>query len=206
MPRPSMLPRKLCCRAGDKSSGSPTGVVLRLATVYGPRMKGNYPKLIRAMARGYFIPVGSGTNRRTLVYEEDAVRAALLAAHSPRAQGRIYNLTDGEVYSLRDILSAICSALGRPTPLWFLPAKPIRCFAVAADTLSSLARHPLHWANTLDKLIEDVAVCADRIHAELGFQPLVNLQEGWEKTLAARASALLNVVGREGTRTVGPLH
>ena len=181
---------EIVLQARDKYSGLPTGVVLRLAAIYGPRMKGNYPRLIRAMTRGYFIPIGSGTNRRTLVHEEDAVRAALLAAHSPRSPGCIYNVSDGKVHRLRDILSAISSALGCPEPRWFLPTGPIRRLAAAADKLSFLVRHPLHLTDTMDKLVEDIAVRADRIQSELGFQPQVNLQEGWKKTLAAGASAL----------------
>jgi hypothetical protein len=37
---------------------------------------------------------------------------------------------------------------------------------------------PLHLTNTMDKVVEDIAVRADRIQTELGFQPLVNLQAG----------------------------
>jgi nucleoside-diphosphate-sugar epimerase len=181
---------EIVLQARDKCSGLATGVVLRLAAIYGPRMKGNYPRLIRALTRGHFIPIGSGTNRRTLVYKEDAVRAALLAAQSPKSPGCIYNVSDGKVHRLRDILAAISSALGRPEPRWYLPTGPIRRLAAAADSLSFLTRHPLHLTNTIDKFVEDIAVRADRIQAELGFQPLVNLQEGWKKTLAAEASAL----------------
>lgn len=180
---------EIVLQSRDKCSGLPMGLVLRLAAIYGPRMKGNYPRLIRAMTRGHFIPIGSGTNRRTLVYEEDAARAALLAAQAPRSPGCIYNVSDGKVHRLRDILSAISSAIGRPEPRWCLPARPIRCFAAAADRLSFLTRHPLHLTHTIDKFVEDIAVSADRIQAELGFRPSVSLHEGWKKTLAVEASA-----------------
>src|SRR5512143_943614 len=56
-------------------SGPPLGTVLRLAAVYGPRVKGNYLRLLRALAGRRFVPVGKGTNRRTLIYEEDVARA-----------------------------------------------------------------------------------------------------------------------------------
>jgi nucleoside-diphosphate-sugar epimerase len=90
---------------------------------------------------------------------------------------------------MRDILAAISSALGRREPRWCLPAGPIRHLAAAADSLSFLAHYPLHLTNAIDKFVEDIAVRADRIQTELGFQPQVNLQEGWKKTLAAEASA-----------------
>ena len=50
------------------ADGQPLGTVLRLSAVYGPRIKGNYERLIRALAQHRFIPIGNGLNRRTLVY------------------------------------------------------------------------------------------------------------------------------------------
>ena len=44
-------------------------VVLRLAAVYGPRMKGNYRRMAGALRRRLFFPVGRGENRRTLVFD-----------------------------------------------------------------------------------------------------------------------------------------
>ena len=69
--------------------------VLRLAAVYGPRVTGNYARLARAIESGWFVPVGEGLNRRTLVHEADVAEAALLAARSPQAAGRLYNVSDG---------------------------------------------------------------------------------------------------------------
>ena len=47
-----------------------------------------------------FIPVGSGLNRRTLVYDKDVGRAAALAVSHPAAAGRVFNVTDGGFHTL----------------------------------------------------------------------------------------------------------
>ena len=104
---------------------APLAVVLRLAAVYGRRAKGNYARLALALNRGWFLPFGDGSNRRTVVYDQDVAAAAVLAARSPGAAGRIYNVTDGEVHTLREILEAICRALGRSSPRVYLPARPV---------------------------------------------------------------------------------
>lgn len=160
-------------------------VILRMAAIYGPRMKGNYPRLVKALSRGGFLPVGDGRNRRTLVYEQDAVRAALLAAQHPAAPGQIYNVSDGEIHSLREIIGAICAAIGRRPPRWFVPSSPVRLLAKAADGLSGLARRSLNLTATVEKFIEDIAVRAERIKREMGFQRSYELQEGWQKTISA---------------------
>lgn len=61
--------------AAQRHDGVALGVVLRLAAVYGARVKGNYQRLLDAVARGCFVPLGHGGNRRTLVYDRDVAAA-----------------------------------------------------------------------------------------------------------------------------------
>lgn len=162
-------------------------VVLRLAAVYGPRMKHNYPRLVRALDRRRFMHVGSGENRRTLVYEEDVAAAAVLAAEHPRATGRVYNVTDGRVHTMNEIVSTICKALGRRPPRLHLPVPLLwTCAAVAEYTVGMFTpRFPLN-RQLVAKLVEDVAVSADRIQKELGYRPQYDLLRGWRATLEQR--------------------
>ena len=103
------------------ADGQPLGTVLRLGAVYGSRIKGNYERLTHALARHRFIPIGNGLNRRTLVYDKDVGRAAVLAVSHPAAAGRVFNVTDGAFHTLNDIIESICSALGRKPPRFSLP-------------------------------------------------------------------------------------
>ena len=162
----------------------PIGVVLRLAAVYGPSMKGNYPTLIRALRKGRFWPLGKGTNRRTLVHEQDVVAAALLAAEKPQAAGHLYNVTDGQVHTFNNILAAISQALDRQPPQYHLPAAPVRLLAGMMEDAFHLVhcRSPI-GRSTVDKLLEDIAVSGDKIQQELGFRPLFDLEAGWRETV-----------------------
>ena len=108
------------------ADGQPLGTVLRLGAVYGSRIKGNYERLTHALARHRFIPIGNGLNRRTLVYDKDVGRAAVLAVSHPAAAGRVFNVTDGGFHTLNEIIESICSALGRKPPRLSLPVGPTR--------------------------------------------------------------------------------
>jgi len=157
--------------------------VLRFGTIYGPHMKGNFVRLVRALAHGRFILVGNGANRRTVIYEEDAARAACLAAEHPGSTQRTYNVSDGKIHTVSEILSAICSALGRRPPRAFVPASTAKVAAHIGDMLLLLLGRPAQLRSTVEKLIEDMAVRSERIQRELGFTPRVNLQQGWARTL-----------------------
>jgi UDP-glucose 4-epimerase len=184
--RPSSLYTKTKCEAEEFVLGnaSDIAVVLRLAAVYGPRVKGNYAQLVLALQRGRFLPIGSGSNRRTLVYDEDVAAAALLVAKHPDAVGRIYNITDGRISTFNEIVTAICSALGKRPPRLHLPAAPVRVAASAVESVFSLAHKQSPVARaTIDKLMEDVAVSGEKIQQELGFQPKFDLASGWRQTV-----------------------
>jgi nucleoside-diphosphate-sugar epimerase len=163
--------------------GCPLAVVLRIAGVYGPRIKGNYRELVRWMQRGFFVSVGPGRNRRTLVYDRDVAAAAILAGEHPDAAGRIYNVTDGSIHSFREILSAISEALGRRTPRLGLPVAPSRAGAALIDLALNAAGRPPRAAALIEKLVEDMAVSGDRIKEELGFRPCYDLSTGWRETI-----------------------
>jgi UDP-glucose 4-epimerase len=165
--------------------GQTSATVLRFAAIYGPRMKGNYVRLVKRLRRRLFIPIGDGTNRRTLVHEEDAASAARLAAEHPLAAARIYNVSDGQIHSVHEILQAICAALGRNPPRAYLPFLAAVTMARSGDALLKLLGVAPRYAATVAKFAEDRAVRAERIREELGFEPNVDLCSGWTRTVAA---------------------
>jgi nucleoside-diphosphate-sugar epimerase len=166
------------------ADGQPLGTVLRLGAVYGSRIKGNYERLTRALARHRFIPIGSSLNRRTLVYDKDVGRAAALTVSHSAAAGRVFNVTDGEFHTLKEIIESICSALGRKPPGLSLPIGPVRWAVSILENAGRMIGYqsPIGRA-TIDKYTEDIAVDSQRIQTELGFKPQYDLKTGWKETV-----------------------
>ncbi len=165
------------------ATGGLATTVLRLASVYGPHVKGNYSRLAQALRARWFVPIGPGQNRRTLVHEADVAEAAVLAAMRPEAVGRVYNVSDGRIHRLGEVVAAICRALGRRPPRLHLPMSLARRAAEGADLLLSAAGRGHGLASFVDKYAEDVAVRADRIQRELNFRPRFDVDEGWRDAL-----------------------
>jgi nucleoside-diphosphate-sugar epimerase len=166
------------------ADGQPLGTVLRLGAVYGSRIKGNYERLTNALARNRFVPIGSGLNRRTLVYDKDVARAAALAVSHPAAAGQVFNVTDGGSHTLNEIIESICSALGRKPPRLSLPVGPTHTLIGLIEKGShAVGLKPPVTKAIIDKYTEDIAVDGSLIQKELGFVPQYDLKAGWEETI-----------------------
>jgi UDP-glucose 4-epimerase len=152
-------------------------------------VKANYARLARSIARRRFVPIGPGENRRTLVHEADVAEAAALATAHPAAAGRVYNVTDGGVHRLAEILEAIAAASGRRLPPVCVPTRAARAAAAVVDGVLGLVGHGARVGPMIAKYREEVVVRGERIERELGFRPRFDLASGWRDAIAAREGA-----------------
>lgn len=95
-------------------------VILRPALVYGPRVKANFLALMRAIDRGWPLPLASIRNHRSLVYVGNLVDAILRCLDGP-AQGKTYAISDGAPVSTPELCRAIGRALGQSPRLFPFP-------------------------------------------------------------------------------------
>ncbi|KAA3627107.1 MAG: NAD-dependent epimerase/dehydratase family protein [Proteobacteria bacterium] len=169
--------------------------VVRLPLVYGPGNKGNIPRMIAAIDRGRFPPLPKVQNKRSMVHVDDVVRALILAAESPAADGQIYLVTDGHPYSTRELYDAICRELGRPAPNWGVPAWLLRLGAGLGDALRAISRRstPL-TGDTLNKLLGSAWYSNEKIREELGFEPRYSFYDALPEMVREYQLALTPVV------------
>ncbi|MCX5847533.1 MAG: NAD-dependent epimerase/dehydratase family protein [Deltaproteobacteria bacterium] len=167
-----------------RADGRRLGTVLRLGAVYGGRIKGNYQRLVQSLARGRFVPVGNGSNRRTLVYDKDVARAAVVAASHDAAAGKIFNVSDGRFHTMNEIIGTICAAIGHKVPRLSLPVGVSRIVAgIIEKGGHSMGLKPPAIRAMIDKYTEDIAMDGSLIQKELGFVPHYDLKTGWEETV-----------------------
>jgi UDP-glucose 4-epimerase len=142
--------------------------VLRLSNTYGPRMR---IRDARQTFLGWWIarllndePIeifGDGEQRRDLNYLDDVLRAFLLAADLEEALGEVFNLGDQRSVSLRELAQMLIDILGRGE---------YRLVPFPQDR------------KAID--IGDYQADFERIRTALGWQPLVALEDGLERTLS----------------------
>lgn len=140
--------------------------VLRPPLVYGPGVKANFLALLRAVARGWPLPLAGIQNRRSLVFAGNLADAVACCLEADKASGRTYGVTDGAPLSTPDLCHAIGDALGRPARLFSFPP--------ALLEIAPPAR----------KLTRSLVVDGGAIRRELGWTPPHSVDEGLRLTAA----------------------
>ena len=132
--------------------------VLRISNPYGPfqagegRAYGIANSFIQAAVSGRPITLfGDGSQRRDYLYIDDLVNALLLAASTPEARGKIYNIGEGMGKSLLELAEMAVEVAGRGTIVRVPWPEEYRAIETG-DYLSdiSLAMHELGWSPCTD--------------------------------------------------------
>jgi nucleoside-diphosphate-sugar epimerase len=93
--------------------------VLRPPLVYGPGVKANFLALLKAVARGWPLPLASVDNRRSLIYV-DNLAAAILACLEREGT---FLVSDGAAISTAQLCRELGVALGRSARLFRFPSQ-----------------------------------------------------------------------------------
>lgn len=151
---------------------------LRLSLVYGAGVKGNLARMIQEVDRGRFPPLPALENKRSMVDVRDVVRAALLVAECPQANGKTYILTDDHPYSTYDLYLSIRRALGKGDPRWSVPLPMLHWIARFGDIIGKVRKRRFMFdSDTLKKLTGSAWYSSTRITRELNFVPSYTFED-----------------------------
>ena len=173
---------KLVAEYGKKYGFKTTS--LRLPLVYGPGNKGNIYRMIEAVDRGRFIMIGRGENRRSMVYVGNVTDAALAVTDSPGVEDKVFIVTDGIDYTVRELYAVISKGLSkRPLP-FYIPLSIAKGLALAGDAAGAIVGRPLPFnAEVLKKLTNTFTFSSMKIQKEIGFKPQYNLYNTNDETI-----------------------
>lgn len=115
-------------------------VIVRPPLIYGPGVKGNFLRLLDAIARGWPLPLGSVDNRRSVVSLANLAHFVGVCVGSPAAAGKTFFVSDGEDLSTRSLARRIGAALGRPARLLPVPATVLSMLAEMAGKTAEVER------------------------------------------------------------------
>jgi nucleoside-diphosphate-sugar epimerase len=87
---------------------------LRPGFIYGPHEQAWLPRLMQALKAGRALVVGGGVKETNVIYVKNLTKAICLAVMNPVAYGQVYNLTDGQKITKKQLFDTVADELGLP--------------------------------------------------------------------------------------------
>lgn len=163
--------------------------ILRPQSLFGPHDKVFIPRLAQMMHHygSVLLPRG-GDALVDMTYFDNAIHAMWLASQiecDNLPSGRAYNITNGEPRTLRSIVQKLIDELNIHCRIRSVPYPMLDIIARSMERLGNkAAKEPALTHYGVSKLNFDFTLDTRRAETELGYTPLVTLDEGIEKTAA----------------------
>lgn len=157
-------------------------VILRPGQIFGPGAEEVTPNGTIALA-GRWLAIGDGSRPLPLVYRDDIVDGLLLAAESPQALGRVFNLVDTDSVS-RDVYLRRCKRrLGDKLKLMHVPEWIFMCLGFGVELLGKVLKRDVPLTRYRVRSLRPLTGFDTRAARELlGWTPRVGVHEGLDRT------------------------
>ena len=148
-------------------------VIIRPPLVYGCNAPGNFGSLMRAVQRGWPLPLGAVHNQRSLVALDNLVDFIITCISHPQAANQTFLVSDGQDLSTTELVRGMAQAAGvsaclLPVPVWALQA---------GATL-------LGKGDAVQRLCGNLQVDTSKARQLLGWVPPVSVAEGLRRAVA----------------------
>ena len=147
-------------------------VIIRPPLVYGPGVKANFAALLRAVQKGWPLPLGVIHNQRSLVALDNLVDFIMTCAIHPKAANQTFMVSDGHDISTTELVHGLAHAAGvlthlLPVPIWIL--QWVGRFLGKGDTVG--------------RLCNNLQINSSKARDLLGWVPPVSVHEGLQRAV-----------------------
>lgn len=142
-------------------------VIIRPPMVYGPGSPGSFGRLMHLVKSGFFLPLGSISNSRSLISIYNLVDFVEICLDHKGAANQVFLVSDNDDVSTSDLIRLLSSATGRRDRLFPMPASML-------FLLATLMRKK----NIAHGLVSSLRVDISKARDLLGWEPRLSLRQG----------------------------
>lgn len=161
---------------GLRVLGAQTGmeiVIIRPPLVYGPGVKANFASLMRAVQRGWLLPLGAVPNQRSLVGLDNLVDFIVTCISHPLAANQTFLVSDGHDLSTTELVQGLARAANVPARLL---AVPVWALQAGASLLGK--------GEAVQRLCGNLQVDISKARSLLGWVPPISVEEGLRRAVS----------------------
>lgn len=147
-------------------------VIIRPPLVYGPGVKANFAALMRAVQKGWLLPLGAIRNQRSLIGLDNLVDFIITCITHPKAANQTFLISDGQDLSTTELVRSMAQAAGVPARLLSVPVWALE-----------LAGRLVGKEAVVQRLCGNLQIDSSKARELLGWTPKVSVQEGLRKAM-----------------------
>lgn len=171
-----------------QAGGNIQTAIIRAPWFYGPHQPPRQKLFFDMIRDGKGPIVGDGNNLRSMAFCENLAQGLILAAMVKEAEGKTYWIADERPYSMNEIMDTIERLLetefGQTCKhkRMKLPGIASEVAWVVDKCLQGIGLYH-QKIHVLSEMNKTIACTVERAKAELGYEPLVSLEEGMRRSL-----------------------
>ena len=153
-------------------------VIIRPPLVYGPQARANFAALLRAVQRGWPLPLGAVRNTRSFIGVDNLVDFVLLCAQHPAAADQTFHVSDGADLSTAALVQGMARAANVKTRLLAVPVGVLKATAWL-----------LGKGEAVQRLTGNLQLDISQARNQLGWRAPVSVDEGLRRAVTAMEQA-----------------
>jgi 2-alkyl-3-oxoalkanoate reductase len=164
-------------------NGKVPTVILRPATIYGPRGPVFTPLIGISLFNKVFMILGKRKMKLPLVYIDNLIDAIVMCIENEKSAGHTFNVIDDEAITKRDYVQRLAKELfpsSRSVTLPYWLVKSLVYFQEIAFTM--MKKNPVLTRYRLNSASAEVDFSNEKIKKEIAWYPKVRLDEGLSRT------------------------
>lgn len=147
-------------------------VIIRPPLVYGCNAPGNFGALMRAVQRGWPLPLGAIHNQRSLIALDNLVDFIITCITHPKAANQTFLISDCQDLSTSELVRGMAKAAGVPARLLPVPVW-------ALEWVGRL----LGKGEAIQRLCGNLQIDSNKAKNLLGWTPKISVQEGLRRAM-----------------------
>jgi len=157
--------------------------IIRPAVIFGEGNRGNVYNLLRQIASGTFLMVGSGENLKSMAYVGNVVAFIKYLIEHDKSGYRVFNYVDKPDFNMNELVRQVRHDLGQNRKLVRLPEWLGMLGGYGVDVLAKLTGKKLPISSVrVKKFCATTQFSADKLE-QSGFKRPFTIAEGLERTL-----------------------
>ncbi len=160
-----------------------TLIILRPTVVFGPNNKGNVYNLLMQIAKGKFLMIGKGVNKKSMSYVDNIVGFMEYIIANNFTGYHLYNYADKPDLTTNDLLKTVEKATGKKLPPFRIPYFIGYLAGLLFDTAAKITGKKFSISRVRIKKFCSTTEFSSAQITKTGYIPAITLQKGIEITI-----------------------